>query len=29
MDNPKNKFLVLGEGPTEDFNGSVGTSKKY
>ena len=28
MDNPENNFLVLGEVPTENFNGSVGTSKK-
>ena len=27
-DNPKNNFLVLGEGPTEGFSGSVGTVKK-
>ena len=28
IDNPKNNFLVLGKGPTEGINGSVGTAEK-
>ena len=28
IDNPKNNFLVLGKGPNEDINGSVGTAEK-
>ena len=28
LDNSKNRFLVLGEEPTEGINGSVGTAKK-
>ena len=28
VDNPKNKFLVLGDRPTDDINGSNGTRKK-
>ena len=27
IDNPKNNFLALGEGPTRDINGSVGTAE--
>ena len=27
-DNRENNFLVLGEGPTDDINGSVGTVEK-
>ena len=27
-DNRKNNFLVLGEGPTDDTNGSVSTAEK-
>ena len=28
MDNQKNNFWVLGEGPIYDFNDSVGTEEK-
>ena len=28
IDNPKNNFLVLGEGPIEGINGSVGPEEK-
>ena len=28
IDNRKNEFLVLGEVPTEGFNGSVGAAEK-
>ena len=28
IDNPKINFLVLGEGPTEGINGSVGAAEK-
>ena len=28
IDNPKNNFLVLGEGLTEGINGSFGTAEK-
>ena len=28
VDNCKNNFLVLGEGPTDDINGTIGTAEK-
>ena len=28
IDNQKNNFLVLGEGPTEGINGTVSTAEK-
>ena len=28
LENPKNNFLVLSEGPTEGINGSVGAAEK-
>ena len=28
VDNCKNNFLVLGEGPTDDINGTIGTAQK-
>ena len=28
IDNRKNNYLVLGERPTDDFSGSVGTAEK-
>ena len=28
IDNPRNNILVLGKGPTEGINGSVGTTEK-
>ena len=28
IDDPKNNFLVLGKGPTEVINGSIGAAEK-
>ena len=28
VDNCKNNFFVLGEGPTDDINGTIGTAEK-